>query len=55
MISHVCGDGTEHPIAFASRTLMGLEKNYAQLERETLSLVFGVYEFHQYLYGRPFI
>ena len=55
VISHVCEDGTERPIAFASRTLTGPEKNYAKLEKGALSLVFGVCKFHQYLYGRPFI
>ena len=57
VISHVCEDGTERPVAYASRTLTESEKNYAQLEKEALSLVslvFGVRKFHQYLYGRPF-
>ena len=42
MNSHVCEDGTERQIAYASQTLMGLERNYAQLEKEALSLVFGI-------------
>ena len=46
-------DGSEHLIAFASHTLTASESNYAQQQKEALSLVFGV-KFHRYLYGRKF-
>ena len=55
VISHIYPNGEERPIAYASRTLSSSEKNYAQLEREALSLIYGIQKFHQYLYGRPFI
>ena len=45
VLSHVMDDGQERPIAYASRTLSQTEKNYAQIEREALSIVFGVKNF----------
>lgn len=54
VISHMMPDGTERPVAFASHTLSPAEHNYAQGEKEALSLIFGIRKFHQYLYGRTF-
>ena len=42
VISHVMDDGQERPTAYASRTFSLSERNYAQIEREALSIVFGV-------------
>ena len=47
-------NGTEHPITYASRTLSAAEKNYAQIEKEGLALVFKVQKFHKYIYGHKF-
>ena len=41
-----------HVIAYASRALSETEKNYAQIEKELLSVVFGLQKFDQYVYGR---
>ena len=54
VLSHTLEDGTERPIAYVSRTLTQAEKNYSQLEKEGLAIVFGVKKFHNYLYGRHF-
>ena len=47
-------DGKEWPVAFTSRTLTAAEKNYSQLEREALALVYALKKFHFYIYGFSF-
>ena len=42
ILSHVMEDGRERPIAYAPRTLSSSKKNYAQIEREALSIIFGL-------------
>ena len=54
VVSHVMPIGEEKPVTFASRSLTSSEQNYAQIEKETLALVFGVKKFHQYMYGHKF-
>ena len=54
VLSHQMPDGTEQPIAFASRSLSKAELKYAHLDKEGLAIVFGVKKFHQYLFGRKF-
>ena len=55
VLSHVFPDGEERPIAYASRTLTKTERGYAHIEKEALSLVYGVKKYHQYLHGRKFL
>ena len=38
--------------AFASKTLTDIKTHYANIERECLSVSFGLEKFHTYLYGR---
>ena len=54
ILSHLMIDGSERPIAFASRFLATAEKHYSQLDKEALAIIFGVKHFHQYTCRRSF-
>ena len=43
------------PVQFTSRTLNDSERNYSNIEREALSVVFGCEKFHKFLLGGKFV
>ncbi|XP_055371850.1 uncharacterized protein LOC129605879 [Condylostylus longicornis] len=40
-----------NPITYASASLTDAQRNYAQIEKELLAILFGCTRFHQYIYG----
>ena len=53
-MAHQLSDGSERPVAYASRSLSETERRYAQIDKEALSIIFAVKRFHQYLFGLSF-
>lgn len=54
VMTHVMPDGSEKPVLYASRSLTKTERNYSQLDKEALSIIFGVQKFYNYIYLRHF-
>lgn len=54
VIMHRMNDGNELPILHAASSFTSAEKNYPQVQREALALVFALKKFHRYIYGRKF-
>ncbi len=55
VLSQKDAKGVERPIACVSKTLNVHQKNYSQIEKEALAIVYGVRKFNEYLYGSKFI
>ena len=53
VLSHVI-NGVDKPIEFISRMLKPAERNYSQIEREALAIVWAIKRLHRYLYARHF-
>ena len=51
VLSHKMEDGSERPIRYESRMLIPAERNYAQVNKEALAIVYGVKHFHRSLAG----
>ena len=54
VLAHVIKN-EEHPVLFISRTLSTAKRNYSQLKREALAIIFEVVSLRQYLLGRHFV
>ncbi|PIO68257.1 hypothetical protein TELCIR_09958 [Teladorsagia circumcincta] len=54
VILHRMPNCTEKAICHSSRSLTAAERNYGQIEKEGLALIFAVRNFHRYIYGRRF-
>ena len=55
VLFHHYEDGSERPIANASKTLSPTQRKYGQIQKEALAIIFALKKFHQFLYGRRFI
>ena len=55
VLSHVMPDGSERSIAFVSRALTKTERRYVPIDKEALSIAWGMKWFHVYLCGRGFM
>lgn len=47
-----CSLRQDSPVAFASKTLTSTQRNYAQIEKEMLAVVFACQRFDQYICGK---
>ena len=45
-------DGKVRPIPHASKSLLPAERNYSQIEKEALAIIFAVTKFNRFIHGR---
>ena len=55
VLLHRFPDGSTKAVSHMSRSLTPTEKNYSQIEKEGLALVFAVHKFHKMIHGRKFL
>ena len=55
VLLHKFKDGSTKPVVHASRTLLPAERNYSQIEKESLAIVYALKKFHRFIHGRPFL
>lgn len=55
VLSQLDDNNEDHPIAFASRTLLDAETRYSESERDCLAVFWAIKHFRPYIYGRKFI
>ena len=53
VLSQIDENGNERPIEFISRTLSKSERNYSQIEKEALAIVWSIKRLHRYLFAKP--
>ena len=52
---HRYENGDERPIANVSKTLTASQRNYSQIQKEALAIIFALKKFYQYIFARRFI
>ena len=52
---HHYSDVSERPIANISKTITASQRNYSQIQKEALAIIYALKKFFQYLCGRKFI
>lgn len=54
VISHTYPEGSEKATVHAAQSLTTTERDYSQIEKEALSIIFAVKMFYKMLFGRQF-